>query len=667
MPALTAKDVKIVITGDPSQAEAAFKRVSAAARESMAAVGKLGVGAAAGLLAVEGAVVATSARFENYRIQLETIEGSQAKANRAMSWVTEFAKKTPYELDQVTEAYVRARAYGIDPTNGSMQTLGNTASAMGKPLMQAVEAMADAMTGENERLKEFGIKASVQGDQIYYNWVDASGRARRDVADNNAKAIESTLTAIWNEKYAGGMERMSQSWDGMVSNMGDSWTSFEADVGDGGAFDAAKSALSVLMEEVAANDEEIKALAHDIGDGLVTAMQGGVVAGAMLAKGFEGVGLVIDGVRVGVDALALTTITGFDVILSGMQKLADGFEELPGSVGDVYAKMKENVTSLREDLADIKTGIVATGAESLDKLTSDYDTFGDKVDQVGAKIFAALEQGRAASAERLAGADTGGEIAGEATDPVTGEAASVIDQKLADRFAKLEEELMSEEMRLQESHIARQQIVADSIEAGLITEERGLQISENLNRRYAQAKLKVEQQAADARLSLTAGAMNALSTLLANGGRASFEASKALAIGETIISTYSAAQKAYESQMTIPTPDAPVRATIAAGIAVAQGLARVAAISSASYGSKGSAGGASTPGGMASQGGFSQPTAQTVPTRGEDSGQQQVAQVNIKIEGGGVLTPDFAASLSDQLAPHIDKAMGRGRHKQVVI
>jgi hypothetical protein len=51
-----------------------------------------------------------------------------------------------------------------------------------------------------------------------------------------------------------------------------------------------------------------------------------------------------------------------------------------------------------------------------------------------------------------------------------------------------------------------------------------------------------------------------------------------LAIASTTISTYLAAQEAYRSQMTLPTPDAPVRAAIAAGVAVASGLVRVKAI-----------------------------------------------------------------------------------------
>ncbi len=62
-----------------------------------------------------------------------------------------------------------------------------------------------------------------------------------------------------------------------------------------------------------------------------------------------------------------------------------------------------------------------------------------------------------------------------------------------------------------------------------------------------------------------------------------FNINKAAGIAQTIIDTFAAAQGAYKSQMTIPDPSAPIRASIAAGIAVAQGLARVAAISKTQF------------------------------------------------------------------------------------
>jgi hypothetical protein len=85
------------------------------------------------------------------------------------------------------------------------------------------------------------------------------------------------------------------------------------------------------------------------------------------------------------------------------------------------------------------------------------------------------------------------------------------------------------------------------------------------------------------------------------GQRKAFKRNKAISIAETLVSTYLAAQKAYASQLSVPTPDAPIRAQIAAGVAVAAGLAKVAAIKSQQFSGGGSAGGGG--GGAAGGGG----------------------------------------------------------------
>jgi hypothetical protein len=76
-----------------------------------------------------------------------------------------------------------------------------------------------------------------------------------------------------------------------------------------------------------------------------------------------------------------------------------------------------------------------------------------------------------------------------------------------------------------------------------------------------------------------------------------FERNKRISIAETLVSTYMAAQKAYASQLARATPDAPIRATIAAAAAVASGLAKVAAIKSTQYSGGGAAGATEAGGG----------------------------------------------------------------------
>ena len=65
----------------------------------------------------------------------------------------------------------------------------------------------------------------------------------------------------------------------------------------------------------------------------------------------------------------------------------------------------------------------------------------------------------------------------------------------------------------------------------------------------------------------------------AKSQEAAFKRAKALNISVATMDTFVGAQRAYNSQLTL-TPDAPIRAAIAAAAAVAAGLARIKQIAS---------------------------------------------------------------------------------------
>lgn len=229
----------------------------------------------------------TAAKFERYRTTLEAIEGSSAKAKKSMAWISQFAAKTPYELDGVTASFVKLRSYGFDPIDGLLRTLGNVSAAMGKPLEQAVEAVADAATGEFERLKEYGIKASVQGNKIILNYFSKTGeKLTRVVKKGNRAMMMAALRSIWNTKYGGAMDKLSGTWSGMISNLGDQWTRFKMLVADSGAFDVLKKQLSRFLNwinEQSANGN-LKKWAQSISDSVVPAINKFSAAMANLGK-----------------------------------------------------------------------------------------------------------------------------------------------------------------------------------------------------------------------------------------------------------------------------------------------------------------------------------------------------------------------------------------------
>ena len=177
-------------------------------------------------------IVDTITKFEKLEASLRTVTGSADKASIAFGFIQEFAATTPFQLEEVTDAFIKLKALGLTPSEDALTSYGNTATAMGKSLNQMIEAVADATTGEFERLKEFGIKARSQGDQVTFTFQGIS-----TTVGKNAKEIEDYLRSIGDVQFAGAMEEQSDTLNVALSNMGDSFSKLVKAIGDAGLTD----------------------------------------------------------------------------------------------------------------------------------------------------------------------------------------------------------------------------------------------------------------------------------------------------------------------------------------------------------------------------------------------------------------------------------------------
>ena len=324
--------------------EAALSRVRRGAGMMKSGVGKiargavvaggLAMGATAAAAGAANMVIGPAAQMERYQTILETTTGSVEKAKEAMAWVTDFAVRTPYELQDVMGSFVQLRNYGLEPTNGLLKSLGDTSAAMGKPIMQAVEAMADAVTGENERLKEFGIKARKAGEYFYYEYTQNGVTKVAKALASDRAAIQQTLSGIFDAKYSGAMDRLSQTWEGMISNLSDMWFKFRLMVAESGVFDFAKEKLRALLDLInrMEADGSLQIWAKEIGDNIITTLEAAWTFGTELWAVLKQVG---EWLQFAADALGgwnrlvgvflalplLSTIAG---IVVGLAQLAGG-------------------------------------------------------------------------------------------------------------------------------------------------------------------------------------------------------------------------------------------------------------------------------------------------------------------------------------------------------
>jgi hypothetical protein len=205
---------------------------------------------------VFSALVDSQRNFDKLNSGLITMTGSAENAAKAFSVLQQFAKETPYGLNQAVEGFTKLVALGLNPSKEALISYGNTAAAMGKDLNQMIEAVADASTFEFERLKEFGIKSSQQADTVSFTF-----RGVTTTVKKNSEEIQKYLLNIGNTDFAGAMETRSKTLDGQLSSLADSFDGLVLAIAQSGFGDAvgeqaatAEDAITALTDAIASNE-----------------------------------------------------------------------------------------------------------------------------------------------------------------------------------------------------------------------------------------------------------------------------------------------------------------------------------------------------------------------------------------------------------------------------
>ena len=191
-------------------------------------------GALAGLAggALLNGIVQTNRTFQSLEASLITFTGSAEAASRQFAVLQDFAAKTPFSLEEVVGGFNKLVARGINPTIASFGAFGDIASGTGKTLDQFVEAVADAASGEFERLKEFGIVARSEGNKVAITFGGVTKTIRK-----NSVEILGYLEDLAKTKFGDATARQLNTLNGAFSNLGDSVDKLSVAIGKSGLND----------------------------------------------------------------------------------------------------------------------------------------------------------------------------------------------------------------------------------------------------------------------------------------------------------------------------------------------------------------------------------------------------------------------------------------------
>ncbi len=331
-------------SGDLVKAEAVLKRVEKQGNRAAKASDGLAGGlkrAALAFLGVVGAAAGTrklvsSARsFDILNAQLKTATGSAENAKIAFKAIENFAATTPFQLDEVTRAFVTMRNLGLDPSESALKSYGNTASALNRSLGDFINGVAKASFKNFEIIRDMGFIVEQQGDKVKFSFQGIS----KTVGNNSAEIVK-YLQEIGNVNFAGAMDERAATLDGALSNLEDAWNSLWMSASQQGAGDEMARQVRELAELL--QDPETIKSAQKLASAIISAF----------ATAAEKIAWTVDATEDLAEALAfISTGTAALDNLNHMQlELKNNRAEMAG----IYETEAEQLNGLtQKQLADI--------------------------------------------------------------------------------------------------------------------------------------------------------------------------------------------------------------------------------------------------------------------------------------------------------------------------
>jgi hypothetical protein len=302
-------------------------------------------------------VINIRAEFEKYEAVLTNTFQSAEAGQTAMNMIKDFAAKTPFQLNQLTGAYVKLVNRGFIPTEKNMTSLGDLAASQGKSFDQLTEAILDAETAEFERLKEFGIKASKAGNKVTFAF-----KGVKKTVDANSTSIRKAILGFGDmEGVTGSMAAISKTLGGRLSNLKDKWDNLLNSIGQnsGGVFASVIEGLGKGIDFLQRNLQNItvwfgyvwnaitrilspfKTLINDL-FGFTSSSDAATTALSWLQGAFTGIAWILDLVATGVS----TVINWFVGLPSPIKNIVYGLIAFKAAMWLVNLAMYANPVGL---------------------------------------------------------------------------------------------------------------------------------------------------------------------------------------------------------------------------------------------------------------------------------------------------------------------------------
>jgi len=305
-------------------------------------------------------IINTGGQFETLREQLIGVYGDVAQGEQAFEWAVKLNERLPTSLQDVLQAFVMLRNNGMEPMDGTLESLINANARYGKgaeTLIPIIRQLTQSW-GKNRLQAEEAYVLIENGLPVWNLLAEATGR---NVAELQKMSEQGRLTRSYLQDLidtmgkagAGVVERRMHTWQVMMTKFRDRIQQVQDQIAQSGALDYFKDQLDAVLKSISAmaEDGRLAKFTKEFSDGMVKAAKATKAFLSWIWESREG---LVDLAKIAVAAKLAPIFLGW---FRAADKLGNVVLSLVGSLGKVGPASKAGMATATAAMVPVASGL----------------------------------------------------------------------------------------------------------------------------------------------------------------------------------------------------------------------------------------------------------------------------------------------------------------------
>lgn len=197
-----------------------------------------GMVAAAGVGKLFSDISSSMKQAERSVGSLRAITSSADEAKKKFQELNDLSRSLPQSFDEITAAAIALGKNGLSTSAENIKALAKISRGTNTSLETLAQALSSASMGQLKGLRQIGIIAKQEGDEISLTYQGTTEKIKA-----NTKDLQAYIERLANTKFADTLKPEMEGITGAAKGLGDAWGDFTRELGESGIGDIIKDVM----------------------------------------------------------------------------------------------------------------------------------------------------------------------------------------------------------------------------------------------------------------------------------------------------------------------------------------------------------------------------------------------------------------------------------------